>query len=48
MVRSSGPLGDRAPLAIFHVLILFPQSWGQIKFMRDRMLGRQARLIEYK
>jgi GT2 family glycosyltransferase len=47
-VRSSGPPGDRAPLAIFHVLILFPQSWGQIKFMRDRLLGRQARLIEYK
>jgi hypothetical protein len=48
VVRSSGPLGNRALLALFHVLVLFPQSWGQIKFTRDRLLGRQARLIEYK
>jgi len=26
----------------------FPESWGEIKFLRDRLLGRQVRLIEYK
>jgi cellulose synthase/poly-beta-1,6-N-acetylglucosamine synthase-like glycosyltransferase len=48
VVRSRGPLGDRTLVALFDVLVLFPQSWGQIKFLRDRLLGRQAGLIEYK
>ena len=48
IVRGTGPLRDRATLALFHMLVLFPQSWGQIKFVRDRLLGRQARIIEYK
>ena len=48
IIRSSGSLGDRALLAMFQVLVHFPQSWGQMKFMRDRLLGRQTRLIEYK
>ena len=26
----------------------FPQAWGGIMFMRDRLLGCQAPLIEYK
>jgi hypothetical protein len=47
-VRNRGPLGDRVMLAIFQVVSRFPEGWGQIKFMRDRLLGRQARLIEYK
>ena len=46
--RNTGSLVDRATLALFHVLARFPEGWGQIKFMRDRLLGRQARLIEYK
>ena len=46
--RLPGRPRERALLSIFHVLILFPQSVGQIKFMRDRLLDRQARLIEYK
>jgi GT2 family glycosyltransferase len=46
--RSRGPLGDRAVLALFQVLGRFPEGWGQIKFMHDRLLGRQTRLIEYK
>ena len=41
-------LGDRALLALFQVLARFPEGLGQIRFMRDRLLGRQARLIEYK
>jgi GT2 family glycosyltransferase len=48
IIRMPGAVGDRALLALFHVLGHFPQSWGQIKFMRDRLLARQARLIEYK
>jgi hypothetical protein len=48
VVRNSGPLSDRATLALFQVLARFPESWGQIKFMRDCLLGRQVRLIEYK
>ena len=30
------------------VLARFPEGWGQVRFMRDRLLGRQARLVEYK
>jgi GT2 family glycosyltransferase len=47
-VRSRGPIKERALLALFHLLARFPEGCGQIKFMRDRVLGRQARLIEYK
>jgi GT2 family glycosyltransferase len=47
-VRNRGPLSGRTQLALFQVLARFPEGYGQIKFMRDRLLGRQARLIEYK
>jgi GT2 family glycosyltransferase len=47
-VRNIGPLSDRARLAVFQVLARFPEGWGQIKFMRDRMLVRQSPLIEHK
>lgn len=47
-MRNSGPPGDRALLALFQLLARFPEGWGQIKFLRDRLLGRQARIIEYK
>jgi hypothetical protein len=30
------------------VLARFPESWGQVKFKRDKLLGRQARPIAYK
>jgi glycosyltransferase involved in cell wall biosynthesis len=48
IIRSSGQLSDRVPLAFFDVMVLFPQGWGQLQFLCDRMLGRQPRLIEYK
>ena len=48
VVRSRGPLGHRALLAVFYMLGHFPEGWGEIKFLRDRLRGRQARLIEYK
>src|SRR5262245_34511064 len=47
-MRNRGPLKQRALLALFQLLARFPEAWGQIKFMRDRLLGRQVRLIEYK
>jgi hypothetical protein len=47
-IRQSGALADRATLALFQILARFPEALGQIKFTRDRLLGRQAHLIEYK
>jgi glycosyltransferase involved in cell wall biosynthesis len=47
-VRNHGSLSRRALLAVFQVLARFPETIGQIKFMGDRLLGRQPRLIEYK
>jgi GT2 family glycosyltransferase len=47
-LRNRGPLRQRALLALFQVLARFPETWGQIRFKRDRLFGRQARLIEYK
>ena len=47
-IRNRGPLGQRGLLALFQVLARFPEVLGQIKFMRDRLLGRASRLIEYK
>ena len=46
--RNRGPLSDRVILAFFQMLARFPEVLGQIKFMRDRVLGRQVGLIEYK
>ena len=47
-VRNQGRLKRRLMLAFFQVLARFPEALGQLKFLRDRMLSRQARLIEYK
>jgi len=35
-------------LAIFQVLARFPEGAGQMKFLRDRLIGRQTGIIEYK
>ena len=48
MVRSSGPLRQRALLAVFQVVARFPEGIGQLKFLRDRLLGLQTAIIEYK
>jgi hypothetical protein len=48
MVRNPGKIRDRAVLSLFQLLGRFPEGIGQIRFLRDRALGRQARLIEYK
>jgi glycosyltransferase involved in cell wall biosynthesis len=47
-VRNHGPVRERAALALFQLLARFAESYGQIKFMWDRLLDRQTRLIEYK
>jgi GT2 family glycosyltransferase len=46
--RNPGRLADRATLAFFQVLARFPEVMGHIRFVSDRLLGRQARLIEHK
>jgi GT2 family glycosyltransferase len=48
MTRNTGPLNQRATLALCQMLARFPEAVGQIKFLRDRLLGRRTRLIEYK
>jgi GT2 family glycosyltransferase len=47
-VRNSGRPQQRVLLALFQVMARFPELWGQVKFMRDNLLGRRAALIEYK
>jgi glycosyltransferase involved in cell wall biosynthesis len=47
-VRNPWQERRRGLLALFDVLAQFPYGWGQIKFMRDHLLARQAALIEYK
>ena len=48
MFRSTGTLSDRALKSFFQLFGRFPEAMGQLKFLRDRVLGRQALLIEYK
>jgi glycosyltransferase involved in cell wall biosynthesis len=43
-----GGARDRALRAIFLTLGRFPEMLGQLQFLRDRLMGRQSRLMEYK
>jgi glycosyltransferase involved in cell wall biosynthesis len=47
-VRNCGPLRRRVRLAFFYTLAKFPEAWGQIRFVRDRLLKQEPVLIEYK
>jgi GT2 family glycosyltransferase len=47
-VRNPGSFEDRARLASFQLLARFPESLGQIMFLRDRLLGIRPQLIEHK
>jgi hypothetical protein len=47
-LRGTGGLRDRSIKSIFQVVGRFPEGWGQIRFMHDYLLSRQAPLIEYK
>ena len=48
ILRNDGPFDERLKLALFQLLARFPESWGQMKFWADQILGRQRHLIEYK
>ena len=41
-VRNHGPVKQRALLALFQLLARFPETCGQIMFMRDRLLGPKS------
>jgi GT2 family glycosyltransferase len=45
---SPEPLRRRLRLTALYVLLHFAHGLGQIRFLLDRLLGRQPRLIEYK
>ena len=47
-LRLPGPPRDRRLQATFHMLGRFPELVGHLQFWRDQLLGRRARLIEYK
>jgi GT2 family glycosyltransferase len=47
-LRNRGRPKERVLLALFQVLGRFPESFGQIKFMRDRIFGLKSALVEYK
>ena len=46
--RLPGSWCSRVQFSFFELLSRFPEALGQFKFARDRLLGRQGRLIEYK
>jgi glycosyltransferase involved in cell wall biosynthesis len=46
--RGREPLRQRMLLSLFQVLARFPEGYGQVKFLFDRISGRQGDLIEYK
>lgn len=48
VIRNTGSLKQRTTVALFHLIGRFPEALGEIKFMRDRVVGRRSRLIEYK
>jgi GT2 family glycosyltransferase len=43
-----GAMRDRVLVGVLRTLGRFPELLGQLQFMRDRLLRRQARLLEYK
>lgn len=47
-LNKSGPLEDRASIALFQVIARFPEGLGQMMFWRDRLLKRRPQLIEHK
>jgi glycosyltransferase involved in cell wall biosynthesis len=46
--RGSGRFRECFVKSFFQILGRFPEGWGQIQFMHDRLLKREAALIEYK
>jgi glycosyltransferase involved in cell wall biosynthesis len=48
MASMPGSLRVRLQFAFFEQLSRFPEAVGQLKFLRDRLLGQHGRLVEYK
>jgi glycosyltransferase involved in cell wall biosynthesis len=48
IIRNQGSFRDRVVLALFQTIARFPEGWGQIKFLIDRLSDRRSPLIEYK
>jgi GT2 family glycosyltransferase len=48
MARLPGSLRSRWTVAFFELLGRFPESLGQMKFLRDRLMGSRGGIIEYK
>jgi GT2 family glycosyltransferase len=48
ILRSNGTMGHRILVGFFQLLTRFPEAWGQLLYLRDRLVARQAELIEYK
>jgi hypothetical protein len=48
MTNMSGSFVLRGQFAFFEQLSRFPEAIGQLRFVRDRVLRRRSRLIEYK
>jgi cellulose synthase/poly-beta-1,6-N-acetylglucosamine synthase-like glycosyltransferase len=46
--RNSGLPNRRATIAFYQVLGRFPEGLGQLRFVRNRVLGRAAQIVEYK
>ena len=47
-VRNTGTLKARLTLALFQLVGRFPEAWGQLKFLFNRFLNREALIIEHK
>jgi glycosyltransferase involved in cell wall biosynthesis len=48
ILRSGGTMRNRVLVSFFQVLARFPEVCGQLLYLRDRLVARQAHLIEYK
>ena len=46
--RNSGPVQDRASLALFQLLARFPEVLGQLAFLQDIFFKRSPNIIEHK
>jgi GT2 family glycosyltransferase len=46
--RNSGSPKERLTLALFQLLSRFPEAMGQLKYVRDRLLGYRSGIIEYR
>lgn len=38
----------RLTISAFQMVARFAETWGQVRYWRNRLLGREGRLIEYK